>query len=214
MKKVLLATMILTAGLNLMACGSDNKESKSESQEITTEEQTSAVETTEMAEMAETLETSGTATVETTETTTAETAIVEKADITIAAQERKAADTGEDKRLENFDVDKKEVVDYAARIKEAVAEKNIEKLGDLVSYPTYVGFPDGGLVIESKKDFIALEPEKLFTAEMLSSIEGTDSAALEPSMAGFTMAKEYKAGIPSITFSVVEGSLGITGINY
>lgn len=212
MKKVLLATMILTAGLNLMACGSDNKESKSESQEITTEEQTAA----ETTETAETFDTSGMTTVETTttETTTAETAIVEKADITIAAQESKTADAGEDKRLANFDVDKKAVVDYAAKIKEAVAEKNIEKLADLVSYPTYVGFPDGGLVIESKKDFIALEPEKLFTAEMLSSIEGTDSAALEPSMAGFTMAKEYKAGIPSITFSVVDGSLGITGINY
>lgn len=212
MKKVLLATMILTAGLNLMACGSDNKERKSESQEITTEEQTAA----ETTETAETFDTSGMTTVETTttETTTAETAIVEKADITIAAQESKTADAGEDKRLANFDVDKKAVVDYAAKIKEAVAEKNIEKLADLVSYPTYVGFPDGGLVIESKKDFIALEPEKLFTAEMLSSIEGTDSAALEPSMAGFTMAKEYKAGIPSITFSVVDGSLGITGINY
>lgn len=205
MKKILLTVMILTMSLSLMACSSGSKGIETEVQESTREEQveTKKEQVESKEEQAETKETESLAS----ETQTPESTTT---DIDTDTD----TDTGEDKRLENFDVDKKAVVDYAAKIKTAMAEKSMEQLADLVSYPTYVGFPDGGLFIENKENFTALDPEKVFTADMLSSIEATDSDALEASMAGFTMAKEYKTGIPSITFSMVDGKLGITGINY
>lgn len=112
--------------------------------------------------------------------------------------------------LANFDADLEEAAAYAASIKEAVAAKDLEKLADLTGFPVYVGLEDAGLV-ETREDFLALDPEAVFSKEMVSSMEKADASNLQPSMAGFTLMSESG---PAITFGLVDGEFRITGINY
>lgn len=118
----------------------------------------------------------------------------------------------EDNYKDNFEVPQEAIIRFAGMVKEAVAEKDIEKLADLTGFPVYVGFEEEGLVVENREDFTALKTEQLFTDEMVRSIAGADESKLSPSMAGFTMYD--KDGAPSITFSVQDGKLAISGINY
>ncbi len=115
---------------------------------------------------------------------------------------------------DNFTVDEQEVIDFAQRVKEAVLEENIEKLAELTAFPTYVGFKEEGITVETMEDFLALDQEKLFAVEMLDSIKEADATDLEPSMAGFTLQKDTEEMVPSITFGMLEGKLSIKGINY
>ncbi len=112
---------------------------------------------------------------------------------------------------DNFSVDSEDVAAFARKIKEAVANQDIEALADLTSYPVYVGFEDGGVSVKSKEELIELGTEKIFTSEMMESIENADESGLSPSMAGFTL---YAEGGPNIVFGVVDGKLAIRGMNY
>lgn len=112
---------------------------------------------------------------------------------------------------DNFDVDGEAAAEFGRMIKEAVAQKDVEKLAELTGFPVYVGL-SGGIVVETKDDFIALDVEELLSDEMLSSMADADENALSPSMAGFTL--YGSEGAPSITFGVREGRLAISGINY
>lgn len=118
-----------------------------------------------------------------------------------------------DSDLDNFDADMGEVCDFAELIKEAVGEKDLEKLAELTGFPVYVGLDDAGGV-ETKEAFLALDPEEVFSEEMVRSIEKADPQDLAPSMAGFTLMDYDMEGSASITFGVVNGEFLITGINY
>ncbi len=122
-------------------------------------------------------------------------------------QEAAAGSSWED----NFAVDTAAAAEFGGKIKEAVAEQDIEKLADLTAFPVYVGVIGDGIVVEKREDFIALGADALFTEEMMASIAGADENSLNPSKAGFTL---YSGdGAPSITFGVQDGKLGISGIN-
>ena len=124
-----------------------------------------------------------------------------------AQQEAAAGGSWED----NFAVDTAAAAEFGGKIKEAVAEQDIEKLADLTTFPVYVGVIGDGIVVEKREDFIALGADALFTEEMMASIAGADENSLNPSKAGFTL---YSGdGAPSITFGVQDGKLGISGIN-
>ena len=124
-----------------------------------------------------------------------------------AQQEAAAGSSWED----NFAVDTAAAAEFGGKIKEAVAEQDIEKLADLTAFPVYVGVIGDGTVVETREDFIALGADALFTEEMTASIAGADENSLNPSKAGFTL---YSGdGAPSITFGVQDGKLGISGIN-
>lgn len=111
---------------------------------------------------------------------------------------------------DNFSVDPGAAADYAAAIKEAVAQKDMEKLADLTGFPVYVGL-EGVDVVDTREDFLALDSSAVFSEEMCSAIEQADASDLEASKAGFTLMGETG---PGITFGVVNGELRITGINY
>lgn len=119
--------------------------------------------------------------------------------------EQKAESVYED----NFAVESSAAKAFAEKIKAAVASKDIEALADLTAFPIYVGVAEGG--VETREEFIALGAEKVFTPELIASIEGADISNLLPSMAGFSISKDGK---PNIIFGVVEGNLAIRGINY
>lgn len=112
---------------------------------------------------------------------------------------------------DNFDVDEKAAAEFGRMIKEAVAQKDVEMLAGLTDFPVYVGL-SGGMVVETKDDFIALDVEELLSDEMVSSMAAADENTLSPSMAGFTL--HGGNGMPSITFGVRDGHLAISGINY
>lgn len=112
---------------------------------------------------------------------------------------------------DNFAVPTEDAVAFAEKIQAAVADEDLEALADLTSYPVYVSIADGS-VIENREDFIALGTDKLFTPELKDSIANADLSELSPSMAGFTL---YSTGdAPNIIFSVKDGKLAISGINY
>ena len=105
---------------------------------------------------------------------------------------------------DNFSVD-------AKQIQAAVADKDLEALADLASYPMYIGFTDGGQSVESREDFIALGADRIFTEELLAEIAGADTEGLEASMAGFSLSA---SGRPNVIFGVADGRLAIVGMNY
>jgi len=91
-------------------------------------------------------------------------------------------------------------------------KKDIEKLADLTSFPVYVGLSKENPVIYTMEEFIAIDANLLFSEEMITSIAGADETTLKPSRAGFTL--HGPNGMPSITFGIQNGKLGISGINY
>lgn len=112
---------------------------------------------------------------------------------------------------DNFAVDSEAVAAFGTRVKDAVAAQDLEALADLTAYPVYVGFTDGSKSVESREEFVALGAERIFTPELVESVENADVDSLTPSMAGFVLAADSK---PNIIFGVVDGELAIQGINY
>ena len=134
-------------------------------------------------------------------------------DTTEKKEETEAIDKTEpivEKYEDNFAVDSKAAKEFAEKVKDAVAKKDLEALAELTSFPVYVGLSNVGGV-ESKEDFLKLGAEKVFTDELLKSIEMSDIENLQPSRAGFSISDGGKA---NINFGVVDGVLAISGINY
>ena len=183
--KVWMAAM--AAGMMITGCGqSQIKETAAPSVQETTDVSTDASEReTEAAER---------------ETETLKTEAMEPEENHAAAGE-----TYED----NFAVDSVASAAFAREIKEAVEEKDLEKLADLTAFPVYVGL-DGGQSVDSREELIALGADRIFTPELLASVAAADENSLSPSMAGFVLSDGSKA---NIIFSVREGKLAVSGIN-
>ena len=111
---------------------------------------------------------------------------------------------------DNFAVDSKAAKEFAEKVKDATARKDLEALAELTAFPVYVGLPDAG-VVETREDFLNLGAEAVFTDELLESIEMADIENFQPCMAGFSISDGRTA---NINFGVVDGVLAINGINY
>lgn len=94
---------------------------------------------------------------------------------------------------------------FAQKIQSAMADKDLEALADLCSYPLAVN----GEVIENKEAFLSLDKDTVFSEERCAVIAAVDVQALEETMAGIIMGD----ATPNIIFQSVDGNLGITGIN-
>lgn len=128
--------------------------------------------------------------------------------------QQEAADPGDGNYEDNFAVSHEVAVDFAEKIKSAVAAKDQEALADLVNYPVYIGFKDEGQTVDTKEDFMKLDASELFTDDLLNAVANADESedVLSPSMAGFNLYSNDASA--SLTFSVQDGKLGVTGINY
>lgn len=111
---------------------------------------------------------------------------------------------------DNFAVDSKAAREFAKKIQEAAAQKDLEALAELTAFPVYVGLPDVG-VVETKEEFLRLGAEAVFTDELLESVKNADIDHFQPSMAGFSISD---GGAANINFGVLDGVLAINGINY
>lgn len=110
---------------------------------------------------------------------------------------------------DNFAVDSRDAKEFAEKVKNATAKKDLEALASLTAFPVYVGLP-GVDVVETKEDFLKLGAETVFTEELVKSVEMADIDNLKPSMAGFSISSE---GTVNVNFGVVDGVLAINGIN-
>lgn len=111
---------------------------------------------------------------------------------------------------DNFAVDSKATKEFAEKIKDATAQKDLEALADLTAFPVYVGLPDVD-VVETREDFLKLGADAVFTQVLQEAVENADVDNLQPSMAGFSISD---GGTANINFGVSDGVLAINGINY
>ncbi|MDE6404858.1 MAG: hypothetical protein K2M20_04300 [Lachnospiraceae bacterium] len=98
-----------------------------------------------------------------------------------------------------------DVAAFAGQIQAAVADKDMEAVSKLCSYPLAVN----GEAVESEDAFMELGADVIFTEERCAVIEAVDVSALEETMAGVVMGD----ATPNIIFKSVDGELRITGIN-
>lgn len=142
-----------------------------------------------------------------------ESSLVILKDTTADVEETTATETSTQAAAEyedNFEVDSEAAKEFAEKVKAAAANKDLNALADLTSFPVYVDLPDAG-VVETREDFLKLGAETVFTEELLNSIEMADIEDFQPSMAGFSISD---GGTANIIFGVVNGALAISGINY
>ena len=111
---------------------------------------------------------------------------------------------------DNFAVDSKAAKEFAGKVKDAVARKDLEALAELTAFPVYVGLPDVGKV-ETKEEFLKLGAETVFMDSLLESVKKADIENFQPCMAGFSISGGRTA---NINFGVSDGVLAISGINY
>lgn len=195
MKAKQIAILLALTTMMIAGCGSNTKNADSQT-EVST-----STETTDEASSDET-------DTEETDSNSGETAN----EATDPQQE--AADPGDGNYEDNFAVSHEAAVDFAEKIKSAVAAKDQEALADLVNYPVYIGFKDEGQTVDTKEDFMKLDASELFTDDLLNAVANADESedVLSPSMAGFNLYSNDASA--SLTFSVQDGKLGVTGINY
>ena len=195
MKAKQIAILLALTTMMIAGCGSNTKNADSQT-EVST-----STETTDEASSDET-------DTEETDSNSGETAN----EATDSQQE--AADPGDGNYEDNFSVSHEAAVDFAEKIKSAVAAKDQEALADLVNYPVYIGFKDEGQTVDTKEDFMKLDASELFTDDLLNAVANADESedVLSPSMAGFNLYSNDASA--SLTFSVQDGKLGVTGINY
>lgn len=195
MKAKQIAILLALTTMMIAGCGSNTKNADSQT-EVST-----STETTDEASSDET-------DTEETDSNSGETAN----EATDSQQE--AADPGDGNYEDNFAVSHEAAVDFAEKIKNAVAAKDQEALADLVNYPVYIGFKDEGQTVDTKEDFMKLDASELFTDDLLNAVANADESedVLSPSMAGFNLYSNDASA--SLTFSVQDGKLGVTGINY
>ena len=195
MKAKQIAILLALTTMMIAGCGSNTKNADSQT-EVST-----STETTDEASSDET-------DTEETDSNSGETA----KEATDSQQE--AADPGDGNYEDNFAVSHEAAVDFAEKIKSAVAAKDQEALADLVNYPVYISFKDDGQTVDTKEDFMKLDASELFTDDLLNAVANADESedVLSPSMAGFNLYSNDASA--SLTFSVQDGKLGVTGINY
>ena len=195
MKAKQIAILLALTTMMIAGCGSNTKNADSQTKVST------STETTDEASSDET-------DTEETDSNSGETAN----EATDSQQE--AADPGDGNYEDNFAVSHEAAVDFAEKIISAVAAKDQEALADLVNYPVYIGFKDEGQTVDTKEDFMKLDASELFTDDLLNAVANADESedVLSPSMAGFNLYSNDASA--SLTFSVQDGKLGVTGINY
>lgn len=68
----------------------------------------------------------------------------------------------------------------ASEVKDAVANKDLEAMADLVAYPIGIVSPDGeGMEVANKEEFLKLKPEDVFTDRLIRVIADINVKDLE-----------------------------------
>ena len=65
-------------------------------------------------------------------------------------------------------------------------------------------------MVDSKEDFMKLDPAEIFSDELVSAMEEVDPEVLEPTKGGIIIGE----GTPDIVLGIADGKLAVMGINY
>ena len=126
-----------------------------------------------------------------------------------ASQEAALLEEAEDVSHAGAELEQSEIKPFAEKVQKAVADKDMEALAGLCSYPVYVSLGEGqGEEIADEAAFLKMDADKIFTESLLKEIADTDVDTLEQFGAGVIMGGEN-----SIIFNNVDGQAAITGIN-
>ena len=196
-KKTVCIAAALMAGMMAAGCGGSAAK-ESESMAVISEAETVETETEEATEATEAVK-----------ETEMETEAGQDTKETQAKAEAVSQGGGYE---DNFAVDKEAAAEFGKKVQAVVADKDLEGLAELTSFPTYVGFEEGGAMPATKEEFLELGADRIFTDSLVQSVGAADVNALSPSMAGFSLSEGN--GAPNIIFGVVNGELAVQGINY
>ncbi len=85
-------------------------------------------------------------------------------------------------------LEKTDYKSYAKELVEIVKNKDMEGLADHIDFPAFISCvkTNGGMV-DTKEDFMKLDPAEIFSDEMEAAIEKVDVETLEPVMAGIVL---------------------------
>lgn len=126
-----------------------------------------------------------------------------------ASQEAALLEEAEDVSHAGAELEQSEIKPFAEKVQKAVADKDMEALAGLCTYPVYVSLGEGqGEEIADEAAFLKMDADKIFTESLLKEIADTDVDTLEQFGAGVIMGGEN-----SIIFNNVDGQAAITGIN-
>ena len=194
MKKISVFAIIGMAAV-LTACGSGSASTETATTEVVTSEDTAAVEATDAAS---------------TEATKAAATDISTEDTASTDTAGSGISVGADD--DNFTVDPATVTAFAKEVQTAVAAKDMDALSDLMIYPTYVSdVEENDGIINTKEDFLAIDPDLIFTDALMNAVANTDFDSFVACEAGFTFAVDDDY-TNSITFGVEGGQIGIQGI--
>lgn len=155
-----------------------------------------------------------------TETTESETAAsrMEKAMIqeetSEISEEEEAQDLGEAgpgamESSENQGTDTK-VEAFAEKIQEAVSDRNLESLADLLSYPCiFITGDKEKIVLQKREDLTKQNPDMVFGDDLMIAVANVDTGTLQMTQNVVVLGE----GESNITFQVkTDGTMGITEI--
>ncbi|MBE5984701.1 MAG: hypothetical protein E7248_15565 [Paenibacillaceae bacterium] len=97
---------------------------------------------------------------------------------------------------------------FAEKIQEAVSDKNLEELAELIAYPcVFINGDQETIILKKQEDLLKLNPDMVFGDDLMVSIAKVDTATLKKSDVGIVMGE----GPSRIVFQeTADGSIGIT----
>ncbi len=133
-----------------------------------------------------------------------ETIAVEEADMAKAGPGEEANTDRKEDRPE------KKIEAFAELIQEAVSDRDLEALGDLISYPcVFITGDEETIILEKKEDILKQNPDLVFGDDLMVSVANVDTATLKAEGEGVILGE----GTSGITFQEKPGfGLGITEI--
>ncbi|RGY99852.1 hypothetical protein [Clostridium sp. AM58-1XD] len=119
-----------------------------------------------------------------------------------------AEETTEAKKAE---VTEDDIIAFVEEVEDAVMNKNMKSLAEMITYPVYVAsVKENEGIVADKEAFLALDKNTLFAEAFVDAVTSFNASEIEESEAGYVIGN----GTPNVTFNIGEdGALGITGIN-
>ncbi len=97
---------------------------------------------------------------------------------------------------------------FGEKIQEAVSDRNLEELAELIAYPcVFINGDQETIILKKQEDLLKLNPDMVFGDDLMVSIAKVDTATLKKSEEGIVMGE----GASRIVFQeTADGSIGIT----
>ncbi len=119
-------------------------------------------------------------------------------------------DQGEPLADETYKGPGKQAEAFAEKIQEAVSDRNLEALAELITYPcVFINGDQETILLKKQEDLLKQNPDMVFGDDLMVSVAKVDTATLKKTEEGIVLGE----GASRIIFQETpEGSIGITEI--